>query len=69
MKRHLSDLSADSNDAKSSNMSEVDKICGVTNNDNDNVPITDTNTEYRNEELDIIFVEHKYKDYCIEGQK
>ena len=67
MKRHLRDLIADSNDTKSSNMFKVDNICGITNKDN--VHITDTNTEYRNEELDITFVEHKYKGYCIKGQK
>ena len=67
MKRHLSELTADSNDAKSSIMSEVDKVCGVT--DNNNVPITDTNTEYGNHELDITFVKNKYKDYYSEHLK
>ena len=67
MKRHLSDLTTDSNDAKSSIMSEVDKICGVS--DKDNVPPTETITEYRNDELDITFFENQFEDYCSDNMK
>ena len=67
MKRHLSDLTTDSNDKKLSIMSEVDKICVVT--DNDNVPNTETITKYRNDELDITIVESQFEDYYSDNVK
>ena len=67
MKRHLNDLTADSVEAKSCNMSEVDQICGISTKED--VNITDMKIEYIIEELDITFVENKYEDYCSEHLK
>ena len=67
MKRHLSDLTTDSNDAKSSILSEVGKIYGIT--DKDTVSPTKNITEYRYDDVDITFVENKYEDYCSDITK
>ena len=60
MKRQISDLTKDSNDAKGSIPSEIEKICGIT--EESPVPTKEATNEYRNDDLDITFVDNQILD-------
>ena len=67
MKRHLSDLTNDSNDAKASIPSEIDIICGIT--EQSHAPPTEVMNEYRNDDLDITFVDNEFEDLGSDKNK
>ena len=60
MKRQISDLTKDSNDAKGSIPTDIDKICGIT--EESPVPTKEATNEYRNDDLDITFVDNQFID-------
>ena len=60
MKRNISDLSKDPNKARGSIPSDVDTICAPT--EESPAQSTEVCNQYRNDDLDITFVDHQFID-------
>lgn len=60
MKRHISDLTKDPNDAKGSIPSDIDKTC--VNTEESPAQTIEVTNEYRNDDLDITFVDKQFID-------
>ena len=67
MKRQISDLNNDSNDAKGSIPTEIDKVCGITAEST--VQSKEALNEYRNDDLDITFVDNQFIDLGSDKNK
>ena len=60
MKRHISDLTKESNEAKGSIPSDIDKTCEPT--EQSPAQTIEVSNEYRNDDLDITFVDNQFID-------